>query len=344
MKRLFYLAGLLGLTAAIVLVVRQDWAAIRQAFDHAGWALLWLLPFHALPLLLDVLGWRLLLAPSDPQRRAGVPFLFWVATIREACNRLLPVANIGGEIVGIRLVKWRGLPGTPVAASVIMELLLTLVSQYLFAALGILLLIGLTQHIGTLNSILGALVASLPLPIGLIYLVRHGQVFLRLESLAEKMLGGPSRLTELLDGAALDHEVRKLYARPLRLACACMWQFSGFVVGSFETWLALQLLGYPISVWDAIAIEAVTQLMRHLIFFVPAGLGVQEGGLILFGNLMGLPADAAIALSLIKRAREVGFGLPALVSWQWAEARRLRSSLQASTATVLSKVQNSKPL
>jgi hypothetical protein len=321
MKRLVYIAGLLGLTAAIVLVVRQDWAAIRQAFDHAGWALLWLLPFHALPLLLDVLGWRVLLAPSDPQRRAGVPFLFWVATVREACNRLLPVANIGGEIVGIRLVKWRGLAGTPVAASVIMEVLLTLVSQYLFAALGILLLIGLTQHIGTLNSVLGALAAF-----------------------AEKLLGGRSRLTELLDGARLDHEVRALYAQPLRLASTCMWQFFGFVVGSFESWLALQLLGFPISVWDAVAIEAVTQSVRHIIFVVPAGLGVQEGGLVLFGNLIGLPADAAIALSLVKRAREVGFGLPALLSWQWAEARRLRMKRQTPVAATLSKAQDSKPL
>ena len=335
MKYLIYLTGLIGLTVAIVLVVHQDWSAIRGAFDHAGWALLWLLPFHAFPLLLDVLGWRALLAPRDPQRHAGVPFLFWVATIREACNRLLPVANIGGEIVGIRLVKWRGIDGTAVAASVVMEVLLTLVSQYLFAALGILLLIGLSQHIGTLNSVLGALAASLPLPIGLIFLLRHGQLFSRLETFAAKLLGGSSRVAELLDGTRLDHEVRALYAQPLRLATACFWQLMGFIAGSFESWLALQLLGYPISVWDAIAIEAATQAVRHIIFFVPAGLGVQEGGLVLFGNIIGLPADAAIALSLIKRAREVGFGVPALVSWQWAEARRLRRRWQARHPDVL---------
>ncbi len=110
MKYVVYVAGLLGLAAAIVLVTHQNWSAIENAFDHAGWALLWLLPFHALPLLLDVFGWRALLAPCDPQRRVGMPFLFWVATVREACNRLLPVANVGGEIVGIRLVNgaaWR---------------------------------------------------------------------------------------------------------------------------------------------------------------------------------------------------------------------------------------------
>lgn len=336
MKYLVYLTGLLGLAAAIVLVVHQDWHSIRAAFDHAGWALLWLLPFHAFPLLLDVMGWRTLLAPRDRQKHAGVPFLFWVATIREACNRLLPMANIGGEIIGIRLVKWKHIDGAVVAASVVMEVLLTLVSQYIFAALGILLLIGLTQHIGTLNSVLGALAASLPLPIGLVLLLRHGKPFSRIEAFAGKLMGGPSRFTELLDGSRLDHEVRALYAQPTRLGLACLWQVAGFVAGSFESWLALRLLGYPISVGDAIAIEAATQALRHIIFFVPAGLGVQEGGLVLLGNIIGLPADAAIALSLVKRAREVGFGVPALVSWQWVEAHRLRSRWRARHATRLS--------
>ncbi|WP_266181867.1 flippase-like domain-containing protein [Dyella humicola] len=343
MKYLVYLAGLLGLTAAVVLVVHQDWGAIRNAFDHAGWALLWLLPFHAVPLLVDVMGWRALLAPRDPQRRAGVPFLFWVGAVREACNRLLPVANIGGEIVGIRLVKWRGLGGAVVAASVVIEVLLTLVSQYIFAALGILMLIGLTRHIGTLNSVIGGLVASLPLPIVLIYLLRHGQLFSRLEAFVEKTMGGPSRFTELLDGSRLDEEIRAYYREPLRLAVACTWQLAGFILGSFETWFALLLLGYPITVWDAIAIEAVTQSLRHIIFFVPAGLGIQEGGLVLFGNIIGLPADAAIALSLVKRAREVGFGLPMLISWQWAEARRLRLGWRARGAAALPDAHNSKP-
>jgi uncharacterized membrane protein YbhN (UPF0104 family) len=106
------------------------------------------------------------------------------------------------------------------------------------------------------------------------------------------------------------------------------------VVGSFETWLALRLLGYPISVWDAIAIEAVTQALRHIIFVVPAGLGVQEGGLVLFGDIIGLPPEASVALSLVKRMREIGFGVPALISWQWAEARRMYAGASAKDASV----------
>ncbi|MFD2836802.1 hypothetical protein ACFS3C_10275 [Azotobacter vinelandii] len=38
-----------------------------------------------------------------------------------------------------------------------------------------------------------------------------------------------------------------------------------------------------------------------------------------------MPADVSIALSLVKRVREVGFGVPALLAWQWAEMRQLRA-------------------
>lgn len=333
MKLFSYIAGLLGLAVAIALVAHQGWAEIATAIDRAGWPLLWLLPFHALPLLLDVAGWRVLLAPRDHDHRATLPFLFWVAAIREASNRLLPVANIGGEIIGIRLVKWRGIPGAAVAASIIMEVLLTLVNQYLFTALGIILLIELTRDVGAFSTVIFALAASLPLPVFLIVILRHGKVFSRLESFAEKLLGGRSKFTGLIDGSNLDLEIRAQYSRPLRLIASLCWQFLGYLVGSFETWLALRLLGYPIGVGDAIAIEAVTQALRHIIFVVPAGLGVQEGGLVLFGDILGLPPEVSVALSLVKRMREIAFGVPALISWQWAETRKLYAGSSARVSS-----------
>ena len=58
------------------------------------------------------------------------------------------------------------------------------------------------------------------------------------------------------------------------------------------------------------------QAIRHFIFVVPAGVGVQEAGLVGFGYLLGVGNDASIALSLAKRMREVLFGVPALVYWQ----------------------------
>ncbi len=341
MKKITYISGLLGLIVVIALILQQNGTAILGAFDRAGWALLWLIPFHALPLILDVLGWRLLVSPFDSARpyRASIGTLFWIGAVREAFNRLLPVANIGGEIIGIRMMKWQGIPGAAATAGIVVEVLLTLLNQYLFTALGILLMIALTQQIDTLTSILWALVASLPVPVALFFLLHHGQIFSRLENLAEKLLGGRTKLMELINGKGqlLDQDIRSLCRQPWRLLAAGGWQLAGLIAGSFETWLGLELLGFPISVWEAIAIEAVTQALRHIIFIVPGGLGVQEGGLVLFGSLIGVPPDASLALSLVKRIREIGFGLPALAGWHRAEMRRLRAGLKDDSPANLCK-------
>jgi uncharacterized membrane protein YbhN (UPF0104 family) len=71
-------------------------------------------------------------------------------------------------------------------------------------------------------------------------------------------------------------------------------------------------------------LESMTQAMRHLAFVVPAGLGVQEAGLIIFGHALGISSELALAVSMAKRIREVLCGLPSLISWQWLEGRRLR--------------------
>ena len=79
--------------------------------------------------------------------------------------------------------------------------------------------------------------------------------------------------------------------------------------------LLLLLINYP----DSSRFEGLI-----VAFFVPGALGVQETGLIITSSLIGLPADAAIALSLAKRFREIAIGLPALASWQWVEIRHIR--------------------
>lgn len=329
MKLASAIAGLIGLLILTALILHQGLGDIAHLLSQAGWALLWLVPFHALPLLLDAQGWRVLLAPRDPHDHAPLPFLFWVATVREAVNRLLPTANVGGELVGIRLTKWRLADGAAVTASIIIEVLLTLVNQYVFTALGVVLLVAATQATEQTWTVLAGLALSLPLPILLGALLRYGKVFERMEKFVESMLGGG--LAALLDGASLDAEIRALYARHGRLLVAMLWQLSGYMLGAFETWLALYLLGHPVSVWAALAVEASTQAVRHIIFIVPAGLGVQEAGLVLFGQIVGIDSNVALSLSLAKRMREVLFGIPALLSWQWLEARRLRQSLAESS-------------
>lgn len=322
MKAAAYIGGVLGLALLLTLVVRSDMPAMLQTLAEAGWRLLWLAPYRAVFFLCYALGWRVLLSACDPHSRAGIGYLFWVTTVREGVDRLLPVASVGGSVIAVRLLRWRDLAAPMVAATVIVEILLTLIVVYVFTAVGLIWLLHLNASGSEIHRVLLGLVLSLPVPVGFGLLLRYGSVFRRFESALRPLVGAAS----WADGAAtLDRELRGLLRRTGSLISAGGLQFAAFVSGAFEVWLVLRLFGHPVGVGVAITLESMTQAVRHLAFIIPAGLGVQEAGLMLFGHALGVSGELALALSMAKRMREVLCGLPALLSWQWLEARRLRT-------------------
>jgi putative membrane protein len=309
---------LVGLSVLIVLVIHQGAADILSSLSRIGFVLLWLLPLNALTLVLDAAGWRLLI-PGRPQLWP----LFVIATVRQAVNRLLPVAGIGGEVIGIRLLAMRGVDVTWAAASVTVEVLLTLMTQYLFVGLGLLCLLNTTSTIRLADNVVLGLAVTLPLIAAAAALLRHGTIFARIERLAAKMLG-PDVLWRTLgiQAAQLDQAIRALLQAHPRLIAVVAWQLAGLILGSAENWLVLYWLGHAVSPGAAITLESLTLAARSIVFLVPAGLGVQEISLIGLGHFLGLSSDLAIALSLAKRVRELLFCLPALLVWQWMEAQR----------------------
>jgi putative membrane protein len=316
-----YIGGLLGLTLLIALVLRADLPAMLQAVGSAGWPLLWLIPYRAFYFLLYALGWWYLLRPYDPQKRAGLGYLFWVTSVREAIDRLLPVASVGGGVVGVRLLRWRGLKGAPVSATVIVEIVLTLIVSYAFTAVGLLCLIDLRATGEQVHRLLLAFLVSLPAPAITVLLLRYGSVFKRLQKFLQPLVGEGA----MSEGAVtLDQELHACLGRWRNLLLAGTLQFAALSAGSFEVWFALRLFGHPVGVGTALILESMTQAMRHLAFVVPAGLGVQEATLVLFGHALGISSELALAVSMAKRVREVLCGLPSLISWQWMEAARLR--------------------
>ncbi|SDC41852.1 lysylphosphatidylglycerol synthase domain-containing protein [Paraburkholderia lycopersici] len=326
MKWLQWLGLPVGIAILIGLVVRDGAHDVLRVIGTAGPALLWLVPFHALPLLLDAQAWRLLL-----DKRAPLPFLWWIATVREAVNRLLPVVGVGGELVGIRLARWKLRNASEVTASVIVEVFVTIAVQYAFSALGVVLIVAATGDGGSLRTVVTivlALVLTAPLPVLAVVLLRRGGVFHAIERWAARLLGTHNPLMAGLDGHQLDADLDALMSRTGLMFRAFFWQLGGYMLGAFETWWALALLGHPVSVGDALAIEAITQAVRHAAFMVPAGLGVQEVAVVLLAQLFGVNQDVAFSLALVKRMREVVFGVLALISWQAAEIARARRTLR----------------
>ena len=325
MKLAAYLGGLLGIALLTALVVHSDVSGMLQTALRGGWQLLWLIPYRTVYFLFYAAGWYILLRPYDPPRRAGMGYLLWITTVREAIDRLLPVASVGGAVAGVRLLGWRGIPASSAAATVIIEILLTIIASWLFAVVGVALLMRFDAAAADYQRVILALLLSLPIPLVLAKLLGSGSLFGRLQSLIVRFAGVRVPPAGAL---ALDSAVLSSLRRANSLTAAGALQFAALVSGSVEIWFALRLFGQPVGFAAALILESMIQAFRHVAFVVPASLGVQETVLVVFGHTLGVGAEAAIAVSLVKRLREVVYGMASLVSWQWMEGRRLRAPAQ----------------
>lgn len=321
MKAAAYIAGLLGLALLTLLVVHANVPAILHTWRMAGAPLLWLVPYRLIFFALYAIGWRAMLRPIDPQGRARFGYVLWATAVREGVDRLLPVASLGGSVVGVRLIRWRGLETVPVSATIIVEILLTLMAVYVFGALATLILLALGTGANHWQ-VVAVLALSLPIPLGCLLLLRYGSVFQRMQRFLRPLVG----LSGANAATSLDADLRACLGRIRTLLLAGALQFVALISAAFEIWWALRLFEHPVSAPAAVMLEGLTQATRHLAFIVPAGLGVQEAALVLFGQALGVSTELALAVSAVKRMREVLCGVPPLLSWQWCEARRLRAA------------------
>lgn len=340
-RRLAYVLALAGLGAAVALIAHAGLRTVLVVLAAAGWPLLWLVPLHVVPLALDSMAWRVLLAPRDPQHRARAPVLLAVASVREAVDRLLPVAGVGGQLVGIRIVTQRGLPASSVAASTLTELVLTLLNVVLFAALCLALLAAWSEGKASVGAISMGVLLALPIPLAGLWLINEGRLAGWLARLAGRLsrgaAGTPSWVASI---PRLEAELAALAGRRRRLAFAMLLQLLGMIAGAGEIWLALRLLGHPVAVVPATIMESLVLFTRNLAFAVPAALGVQEASIVFIGAALGLSPELALGLALAKRMREVLFGVPALAGWQlWESVSGLqRFALRPKQDRLASKV------
>jgi putative membrane protein len=322
LRRIAWLRWPAAIALLVALALHEGIAAAFALIAHTGPVLVWLVPLHALPLLLDARAWQLLL-----DKRIDLSALWWIAVVREAVGRLLPVLGIGGELAGIRLGT-RYLPDVSrVSASVIVEMLVTIAVQYALAVLGLFLLHFHASASGSgIGDVIGAgLIASLPICVAAFVVAHRGAPFHRLEAMARRWLDPAHALAAKLDGKRLDRDIRALLRRVPLLACAFAWQFAGYVLGAIEVFAAFDMLGHPVSIAGAIAIETLTQAVRNAVFIAPAGLGVQEATIVAIASAFGIDRQAALSFALLRRVREFVWGGIALVLLRAAEPDRVEA-------------------
>ncbi len=312
-------ALLIGLGGALAIAL-VGWGGAR-AISHNVWRAGWVLPvcvaIHAGQLLLSAVAWRRASGGEAPRLWSW----FGIRWIRESVNSLLPVAQLGGTLVGVRLLTQHGRAASPATAAATLDVTLESVSQLVFTLAGIAALAAIGGDGAGRPWLGGAVLLMACASCGFLLAQRAGLMRL-IEALAVRM----SRLIPALPQGmlrGLHAELMQRQRDPAALASAAALHLLAWLLGVVETWLALLAMGDPTSLPAALVIESLGMAARSAGFAVPGSLGVQEGGFVLAGGLVGLPPDAALALSLVKRARELLVGVPGLVAWQWAEGRHL---------------------
>jgi putative membrane protein len=312
-----------GLIVAVAVIGVYGFADVSAGVLSAGWGIVWIVLYHTVPLAADAAGWGRLF---DDRRRPGAGAIYLYRWISEAVNNLLPVAQVGGEVVRVRLAEKAGAPGTHTAATVIVDVTVGLFALMMFAALGIVLL--LISSIDSRNEIY-PIVAGVAVFTALItgFLVAQRAGMVRLIGRFAARIGQMTKsnnLSAIVGGVhRLDAGIQQIYRRRTRLAACFSFRMASFILGSGEVWLGLYFLNQSTDVVDALVIYSLTMAIRSAAFAIPGGLGAQEGAFLVVGTMLGLDPETALALAILKRVREILFGLPGLAAWWLIEHRLL---------------------
>jgi putative membrane protein len=308
-------ALLAGLAIAIFVLLHIGIAPVLDAVARVGWSgFAMICLFGLVPPMLSGLGLYALLSGQ-----ARWPIFLAARQLRDSTSDILPFTQLGGIVVSARVLILGGVKSPLAFAATIVDVTTELISQIAFIVLG--LMLGLAQ--------LRASPALSPFADGLILgtalLVPGVIVFVVLQrrggSLAQKLAGRflPAAVSST---EAFARALNGLYNNPLRVALSSTLHLAGWIVSGVWLWAVMRLIGAQVDVFSAIAIESLLAALRSATVFIPAAIGVQEAGYAALAPVFGMGPEVGLAVSLLKRARDIVVGVPVLLVWQIVEGKR----------------------
>jgi len=309
-------ALLAGIVAAVYLVWSIGFDAVFGAVARAGFGGLAVLCLYALLVFVSLaFSWHFLLPLAH---RRPVRELYIARLVRDSIAEISPFSPVGGMVAAARLMILKGMSASYAAASVAADATTEAMAQVVFLAFGLGWGFTQFQHLQGSGPLTEAMIAVLLLAVPgialLIFLQKKGAGF------AEKIAA--RFFPQVREGVSFRAAIEDLYDSPSRLAASAALHLLAWIGAGGGTWIAFRLVGGQISLPNAIALEALLCTIRSIAAFVPAAIGVQEAGYAMLAPLFGLPAEMGLAVSLLKRAREIVLGVPALLYWQGFESRK----------------------
>ncbi len=258
------------------------------------------------------------IAPSTPLRQ--LPGFVFGRIMREVAADILPLAQLGGFVVGVRGACLFGVSTSLAIASTLVDLGAEMAGQLLFTMIGLSVL-SLRPPPNFPHKIVDPAIYA-----GLVLGIVTAAGFFFSQHFAPRILTRlsvrwPEKMRAHL--ASVQLELADIYRQPARVALSMGLHLMAWLVAVGGVWLTLRLMGARMPLPMVLVMESLVYLLRSVAFFVPGALGIMEGGYVLLGPILGLPAEIALSLALIKRGRDLAIGSLAVATWQILEGRWL---------------------
>ncbi|MEI7790716.1 MAG: lysylphosphatidylglycerol synthase domain-containing protein [Alphaproteobacteria bacterium] len=315
MKLRLLLALLLGLLVLAIVLARFDLHVVMTSLSRVG------LGGFLLIVVAGLAAEIVLASGITPLLTDAVPLCAIAASrqLRDSAADVLPITQLGGIAFAARALVLAGLRAPTASAAVIADFTTEAFAQGLYVLVGVAASLSLLQKSTLLSPYVGAMLA------GALFLSLGSMGFALLqvggsrwiERISEKLFPGASAHTQ-----AFREAIHGIYRRRGRLFVSMLLQLTGWMASGLWLWVILKVMGFSTGFWSAIALQALLEGLRSALVFIPAAVGVQEAGYAALAPLFGLAPETGLAISLLRRARDVTIAVPVLLLWQLVEARR----------------------
>jgi putative membrane protein len=258
-----------------------------------------------------------------PARSAARPWVqVWGRMVRDASANCLPFSQVGGFVFGARAVTLHGVEWHTATASTVVDVTAEFLAQIAFAGIGLAILLARAPASSLAVPMEVGLGLAIMACLGFVWLQQGaGPIFTRISRrIAGRWFGDARERVDVLQA-----ELSLIYGRTLQLALSCLVHLVGWLCTGVAGWITYHALGVPVDFDDALAIEALLAAATAVAFLVPVNAGVQEAGYAGLGAIFGISPDLSLAVSIVRRARDLAVGVPILLLWQYLEMRRLRA-------------------
>ena len=274
--------------------------------------LFFIILIHIPTLFFDSMAWKVFIKNEN----FSILWSFIITWVSQASGKFFPTGTVTGEFIRIYLGTKKGLSFHESSSTVFADLVIATFSLFLIASLSFLIVLS-NNVIFFQNDNNFYIVISLLILLGgcVFFYFFINRRLLRFFLNVKNPLNFKLKRNNIKLLLKIDYSLFKISSNKLNIFKATITRLLGWISGALEIYVFLMIINVEVSFVDVILIEAFTGLIRSVVFFIPAGLGIQELAFVIIGSHVGLSDSVSFSMAIGRRIREIGVGLPAILTW-----------------------------